>query len=626
MRLRHGGGGGARLPWKAHALTPSISIAVVGGIAVAMPVLGLVRAMGRRTRPYSDPLLAGASEPADWLPGSTAQSTSIAQMQDVALSTLQGVLLALTALLIGIGITNLLTLVLTRVAARRSETALRAALGAGRRQLGVQLLREALLPLGVMGCLGVAGGLGVHHLLFRAWPGEAPPLSAGGVDAATLLLALAGFVLLPALAWVSPAGMAGRRDLHRFLTSGTRSTAAPVETLARTGLATLQVGGSVVLLVSGALLLRAFAPSAEASASPGFDPRDTVAVHIRIAADGTADRLAVLERARQRIAGIPGVVDTSLSTPGAWLGVGVTDRVTAVCPECYIGAMIKPVSEGPAVIHAVSRGFFGSLGAPILRGREPGPEDAGSSAAVAVISDTFAHRLFPNGEPLGKRVQVGGREGEMYEVVGVVDDIRATGIGVGAEPLPTLYLPIDRHPPVVAGLAVRVTADPGAVTPAIERALHALGPGIRADGAMAMEEYLARFREPLGWFARVFTLIAVASLVLAASGLHALMSFNVNRRSREMGIRMAVGARARDIVRLVLGQSLRVTAFGAVLGLIATGGVARLLQLLLGGLDPLDPVVLGLVPALLGSVALVASYRPARRASAADPQISLRGD
>lgn len=609
-----------RAPRAGHGLAPSISITLIGGTAIGIPVFGLAAAIAARPHLYSDPLLADVGDAAGWLPLSAAR-TSLARTQDDALGSLQAVLAALAALLLAIAIINLLTLVLMRVSSRRRDIALRAALGAGRRVLAGQLLREALLPVVVVPCIGLLAGFGAHHLLVRAWPGDAPPWSAGGIGAGTLLLALGLFIVLPAAAWMAPVSMAWRQDLHRFLAGGTRSTAGPGETLGRTGLAALQVAGSVVLLVSGGLLLRALAPpSGDAALDPPFDPRDSVVVQIR-AADPSA---ALLERTRRRIAAIPGVVDTSISTPGAWLGVGTVDRVTAICPECVVGTMIKPVSEGPAMIHAVSPGFFESLGVPILAGRELAPEDGSRTDGVVVISDTFAHRLLPNGEPLGKRVQLGGPDGEMFTVVGVVEDVGAAGVGVRAEPVSTLYLPIDRHPPAVAGLAVRVAGAPGAFVPDIERAVQALGPSVRAGEAMSMDEYLARFRAPLGWFAKVFALLAIASLVLAGCGVHALMSFNAARRSREIGVRMAVGARPRDVVRLIVGQSLRITTFGVVVGLIATSGVARLLQLLVGAVHPLDPMTFGIVLVLLGSVAVVASYRPARRAAAADPQISLR--
>jgi putative ABC transport system permease protein len=324
----------------------------------------------------------------------------------------------------------------------------------------------------------------------------------------------------------------------------------------------------------------------------------------------------------RRVRAVPGVVDTSLATTGSWAGLGITERVTAVCAECWLGAMIRPVSEGPARIHAVSPCFFRSLGIAVLAGREL----ADGEGAAVVVNTAFAARLFPNGDPLGKQVRVVGAQGEWDGVVGVVADVRARGIGVGAEPVPAAYLPVLRHPPGRVGIAVRTRGDPLPLTAAVEAAARAAGPGVALSDAMEMREHLARFRAPLRWFGGVLALLAAGSLALAGSGLYGVMSYNVARRTREIGVRMALGATPRAILRMVLERSLRLVALGSLLGLIGAGGVARLLQLLVRGVEPLDPLPYAAVGLALASVALLAGYRPARRAAAVDPQVSLRAE
>jgi putative ABC transport system permease protein len=162
--------------------------------------------------------------------------------------------------------------------------------------------------------------------------------------------------------------------------------------------------------------------------------------------------------------------------------------------------------------------------------------------------------------------------------------------------------------------------------PAVEEAVHFLAPEAKLSGAVTMEQYLARFRAPLRWFAVLLGVLAGVALLLATSGLHSVMSYNVTRRTREIGIRMAVGARAKDITRMVLGQSLRITIMGVMLGLFGALPLARLLQLLLRGVEPFDPLLFGGISVLLGSVSLLASYRPAQRAASVEPQISLQAE
>jgi putative ABC transport system permease protein len=246
--------------------------------------------------------------------------------------------------------------------------------------------------------------------------------------------------------------------------------------------------------------------------------------------------------------------------------------------------------------------------------------------SVTVALGLGAYRLFPNGEPLGKQVQVGGGDGEWYTVVGIVRSIRARGIGARAEPFPALYLSTLQHPVTVANLAVRTTGDPMGHAPLVATAIRAVVPDAVLLDAMTMEDRLRRFQAPLRWFAAAFALLAISALVLAAAGLHGLTSYAVARRTREIGIRMAVGAEVKDITRMILGQSLHTTLVGAVLGLIAVGGVARLLQLLVIGVEPFDPLVFGGVAVLLVGTALLASYRPARRAASVDPERCLRSE
>jgi len=611
----------------APAVTGAVVLALAVGMGVGIPVLGTARAATLRSGHYTDPLLRDGARATDWLPGVTADRVTVPEIQDAALRALFGVLLALALLLLAVALVNAVTLILARAAARRPEAALRTALGAGPRRLVGQLFTEGAVLLAVGGGLGLLVGAGAGALLRRSWPGEAPPW--GGTPAGGWSLAAAGVLLLaPLLAWHAPAGVAWRRDLPRLLSTGGRATAGRGERRTRQALAVALVAASTVLLTGAGLLLRGFALPGAESTGPGFDPRDTLAVQVRLpGTDGLRERQLQYAEMGRRIAALPGVADVGVATPGTWLGLGTTDRVTAICLECEMYPALRPTSSAPARIHAVGPGSFGALGAQVLQGREFAPGDVAGAPRVAVVNATFAARLFPSRlpvDPLGKRIRVGGREGEWYTVVGVVGDVRAPAIGSGSVPVPAVYLSAFQHPPSVVSLAVRATGDPMGLLPAVEEVVRAVAPGATLADGTTLERYLARFRAPLGWFAAVLGALAGVALLLAASGLHGVMAYDASRRTREIGIRMALGAGTGDVTRMVLGEGLRITCVGAVASLFGALALGRLLHLLLAGVEPFDPLLFGGICGLLGGVALLGSHRPARRAASVDPLVAFR--
>lgn len=616
----------SRVLRKTPGFTISVVLALAVGGGLGVPVLGIIAASLRRTSPYTDPLLREQGEAAEWLPRSTVSQQSLSAIQDEALQSLLGVLLALTVFLLGITLINILTLLLAQATVRRPEIALRAVLGAVRRRLMGDLLVEGLLLVLLAGGLGLLIGTGALSLLTGSWPGGEPPWGSDAVDWRVLVAAVGVFVLVPLLAWTSPVRVVWRHDLRRFLTTGRGSTAGQGEAFVRNVLAVMQMAASVALLASAGLLLRGFVFSPEADRDIGFDPRNTFTAQIRLPeARGLSsrERHLLYEGVRDRISMLPGVLDTSVASVGGWVGLGTSDLVHALT-----GNPAAPGSVKPARYHAVSPGFFRMLRVPVLHGREFGPTDTVGAPRVVVVNKAFVNRFYLVDNGIRRNVQLHGIsvDGPWYTIVGVVEDIRAEGLGSGTEPVPKVYLSALQHPPSGVGLAVRTTGDPMRLFPAVEEAVHFLAPEAKLSGAVTMEQYLARFRAPLRWFAVLLGVLAGVALLLATSGLHSVMSYNVTRRTREIGIRMAVGARAKDITRMVLGQSLRITIMGVMLGLFGALPLARLLQLLLRGVEPFDPLLFGGISVLLGSVSLLASYRPAQRAASVEPQISLQAE
>ena len=276
----------------------------------------------------------------------------------------------------------------------------------------------------------------------------------------------------------------------------------------------------------------------------------------------------------------------------------------------------------------MSPGYFAALGVPLLAGREFSGADRAGAPAVAVVSENFAHRFFMDRGPVGKLVQPGSLSfgAPFYRIVGVVGDVRPGGLGAASEPEPALYLSSLQVPPPAAGIAVRTAGDPLDVAPAVERALRRAGPTLEVERVGTMEAYLARSRAPLRWFALLLGALALFSALLAASGVYGVIAFSVARRTREIGIRGALGASPRRVVAMVVRQAMGITGRGLGLGLASALCVGRLLQFYFRGVDPLDPVALGGVAALLGAVALLAALGPARAAARVDPAVALRAE
>ncbi len=595
-------------------------------LGVGVPVL--VAAAGGLARPelFRNPLLAPDAETSGWLGTWSDRVIPASHVQNDSLHVLLWILLSLTVLLAGVALINLFTLLLARGAARTQGMVVRAVLGAPRRALFEPLAREAGITVAAAAAGALVIGLAVATGLRAGWPLEDVPWRIGGAAiaaAAGLLGALLGVTLL---AFLWPARVAWRRDLRRDLTVGGRATGGPGESLLRNALAVGQIGASLVLLVTAGLLLRGFAIDAGAVGATGAGARDTLTVQLRLpagTAEGPTERAASYAEVLRRISLLPGALDSSVATVGAAVGIGTLDRVHGLT-----GNPMSPGREQPASYQAVSPSFFATHGVALIRGRTFADDEDPGAERVAIVNETFVTRFRLVGGGVGRQLQLNGLglDKPFYTIVGVVDDVRASGIGAAADPVPRLYLSTHQHPPATVELTVRTTGDPLSFADPLGLIVEQSFPGAALGPPMSLERYLREFRSPLRWFAATFALLAAVALLLALTGLRAVMSFNVVRRTREIGLRTAVGARVRDVIRMILVQGIRVTLLGCTVGLIGAAGVGRLLQLLLTGIDPFDPLLFGALATLMTAVALLASHRPARRAATVDPQISLRAE
>lgn len=643
---------------RAPALAAAAAVVLALSAAVVAPALTLARSALADSALYTDqagPVLGGAGDgvallgaerpdagladptlnrpmgraPVARTPGvallPTETAEPVAQVQTAALRTLLWVLLALAELVLVVGMINVAALLLARGSARRGETVMRAVLGAPRvRVLRLLLAEGAVVALAGAGAGTLAAAAGLH-LLRATWPLGTPPWSPLSPDVLAAGAVLGALAMTALVAAMAPARAAGRRDLYPALNVASRATPGPREGWQRRLLVTLQVGATTTLLTCGALLLRGF-DTAGSVAGLGFDPRDTLTVQVDLGAARYADprvRLAFQRRVLARVEELPGVRAVSLASTGAWMGLGTEDWVMA--------QGMAPFPLPPAVVrrarhHAVSPGYFAATGIPLTRGRDFGAGDAAGTRPVAVVTKSFAGTMLPGVDPIGKPIRIGGEQGTWYTVVGVVGEVRARGVGSGSDVTPAVYLSALQHPPRSFGVAVRTAGDPLAAWTAVRDVLRVAGPGATAYAPMTMVERLERFAAPLRWFAGVFGVLAGVATLLAAVALYGVVSHAVARRTREIGVRMAVGARAREVVRMVTGDALRLTLRGAVLGLWGGVSLARLLQFFFLGVDPFDPVVYAAVTVVLGGTALAASWVPARRAAGVDPMVALRAE
>jgi putative ABC transport system permease protein len=559
----------------------------------------------------------------EWLTGWSASRRTVPEVQHEALHLLLGVLLAFALCLLAIALVVALTLVVARGVRRRPEIALRAALGGVRARLVRQLAREgAPLLLGAIAG-GLAIGLAVAFVALRSWPGRAAVAWAPSLDPSSTALAATAVVFLPLLAWLAPARVGSRRDLRRFLVVGDRVTASPGETLVRKIVAAGQLAASLFILIGAGMLLRGFAPAPPAGLA--IDTGNTLVAHLALPSGTMSpqERARFFASARERLNALPGVIDTSIVTPGTWVRLGDRDATHGLT-----GNPVQPGWVRPASYHAIGPGSFRAMGLPIRHGREFVVADTAGAAPVAIVNQAFVTRFRLVGNGVGREIQLHGLslDAPFHTIVGVVDDWPAEAVGTAGEPGPAIYLSALQHPPTVVTLAVHTGATPASLLPAIEEVISSLAPAATLGAVTTMALYFEELRAPLRWFAAMFGILAFAALLLAAIGLHTLMAANVSRRTREIGIRLALGARPAEVTRMVLGESLRVTAVGAVLGLMGAVALARLLQLRFSGVEPLDPLLFGGIGALLTCIALAASYRPARRAARVDPQTSLRAE
>jgi predicted permease len=531
-------------------------------------------------------------------------------------------LLGAVGLVLLIACANVANLLLARAASRQQEVAIRLALGASRARIIRQMLVEGLLlSLGgaLLGLLLALWGLSALETLVQ----RALPLTGGiplqGRIFAFLLLVASGSAVLFGLV---PALQATRGDLRSGLTgTGTKATGSSSHHRFRNGLVVAEIALSLVLLVGAGLLMRDFVKLLRTE--PGLDASNVLTVHLPVpagkyAADQLGPRLfePVLERARN----LPGVKSAAI--------INMLPIQEAYADGSYeVEGEPKPApgQEPMAEWRFTSPDFFRSLGIPLLAGRDFTDEDGHQEAMPILINETLARRHFQGQSPLGRRLFF---DGDKATIIGVVGDVRQAGLD--KQPLPEIHMPYNhrRYGAWISEvtLVLKTTVTPTSLTSALRAAVLSVDSEQPLYQILTMEEVIGGSVAERRLNLLLLGTFALIALVLATAGLYGVISYLVAQRTREIGIRVALGARTRDVVWLVMRQGGRLTAVGIAVGIAGALALSRVMESLLYGVSARDPLTVGGLAALLGAVALTATWLPARRAARVDPVIAIKSE
>ncbi len=546
------------------------------------------------------------------------------------------VLLGAVGLVLLIACANVANLLLARASARRRELATRAAIGAGRGQIIRQLLIESLALSLAGGLLGlVIGFLGVR-LLLRINPGNIPRISetgpSVGLDLNVLLFALGVSVLTGILFGLIPAIVASRPNLAAILNEGSsRSGTSFRQGKVRSILVVSEVALALVLVIGAALLIRTFRKLGEVD--PGFTTHNVLTMTMSVSGDRfqtTAPVAQLVREGQDRVQALPGVVAAGVSNclplaSGFGMVFDILGRPKGNTPF-----------TGGAGFFSISSGYFLSLEIPLLRGRVFTERDDASAPGVVVISQAMARQYWPKGDPLKDRIQIGAGAGPAFaepprQVIGIVGDTRSRS--VDQDPGPMMYIPIAQMPDGETALnsrvaplywIIRTQPNPYAVLAPVRAALREASGDLAVAHIRTMEEVEARNIARQRFNMVLLTIFGLSGLLMAAIGVYGVMSYSVQQRTQEMGVRMALGAQAANLRNMVIGQGMFLAMLGVVVGLGGAYGLTRFLASFLFEVKAMDPAAFILTPLLLCVVALLAVWIPAVRATRVDPMTALR--
>lgn len=550
------------------------------------------------------------------------------------------ILLGAVGLVLLIACANVANLLLARASGRQKEIAVRCAIGASRWRVVRQLLTESVLLASAGGAAGLALGVVFVRMLLAFAPGNIPRLSdhevvqcAIALDWRVLAFTVAISLLTGILFGVFPALQVSGVDLNSTLKdSGGRSGTGLKHNRTRSILVICEMALAVVLLIGAGLLIQTF--GGLRNVKPGIDTRNVLTMRTSLAGSKYLRTAPVAEFERQviqRIESLPGVEAAATTWIPPMEGSVDMDFFIEGKPAAKAG---EP--NGDEEIVYTTSDYFAALKIPLVRGRLLAPGDNEKSMPVMLVSEAFVKKYFAREDPIGRRITIGRGAGADMEdrtrqIVGVVGDVRQDGLD---QPAPALmYVPVYQVPDALSKLAggalptcwlIRTNTDPMKFSRLVEREILAVDGQMPVSKIRTLDQLIGASLARNNFNMLLLTVFASIALLLASIGIYGVMAYTVEQRRHEMGIRMALGAGGNDVFRLVVGQGSKLAAIGVGLGLGAAFGVTRLLQSMLFGVKATDPITFAGVAVVLGAVALIACYLPARRAMSIDPVTALR--
>jgi putative ABC transport system permease protein len=538
-------------------------------------------------------------------------------------------LLSVAGFVLLIACVNVANLLMARGATRQRELAIRAALGASRTRTMRQMLTESLLLAFAGGVSGILLAIWSNGLLLKVLPGDlmaVPFRSISKAEGLTLDYKVLAFTwaitcLTGIIFGLAPALIFSKRDVNESLQEGSRGTTSGGGAKLRQGLVILEVALTLIVLTGAGLMIQSMARLL--GVTPGFDPHNVLVLGMTLPQEnlyyGPPGRPEFPRQLQQHVGSIPGVISVSavshMPISGGWAG-----RSFAIEGRPDPGRDNLPGAK----YNIACPNYFQTLGIKQISGREFTEQDSLTAPGVVVVNETLAKRYFPDEDPIGKRIKIGmfNSDAPWLTIVGVTADVKQRGLD--QQTRPEFFRPYNQAAWPVMTVVVRTASNPGAFITPVKQALARFEPERAASGMRTMEEVIYDSAGSRRFPMMLLVSFSLVGLALAAVGISGVVAFSVAQRTREIGIRMALGASKGAVLRLVLNRSMGAALIGIGLGLAGSLAFTRFLEGLLFEIKPMDPLVLGSVTALLASVAFAACYFPARRATKVDPLVALR--
>ena len=518
---------------------------------------------------------------------------------------------------------NVANLLLVRAASRQRETAVRLALGASR----ARLIRQALTESALLGLLGGALGLFVSvwaiqalaHGIPEGFSRFIPGWNRLGINFTVLAFTFVVSVLAGMLAGLAPVWHSTRTNLNEALKAGGRSDSGKGgHNRLRSVLVVSEVALSLVLLIGAGLMVRSFVEMLRADL--GIKPENVLAMEISLPPDSYEDKTKRLDFYQQllgRVENLPGVMKTG--------AINIVPFSSSNNSNTFqiVGQPPFRKGEEPFVeVRVTTPGYFEAIGTALRRGRLFTAQDDAKAGRVILVNETFAKRYLPGQQPIGQRLHLGGDDKETQEIIGVVADVKNDDLEEIVDP--TSYLPYSQNANRTMNLVIRGTQDPTRLVSAVRSEVRALDPALPVSNVKTVSQMIDERISPKRLMTYILAVFALCALLLASVGIYGVMSYAVTQRTQEIGIRMALGARAADVLKLVLKNGMSLALIGVAIGLAGAFALTRLLASLLFQVTPTDSVTFVGVAMSLIVVALLACYIPARRATKVDPLVALR--